>query len=219
MSLKRFVKRALNISNSASDGTARVERPPAFYDEAYATSVEYKLDYPDSQYYFVWTIIVDRARRLGAKRVLEIGCGPGQLAQFLIDQGVASYTGLDFSATAIELARRFAPTATFVVDDARTSDVYHTSACDLIVCTEVLEHIDADYEVVSKFPSGVRCICTVPSFPYKSHVRHFRNSEEVATRYQPFFNDFSVLTLRRPKRAGSYFFLFEGIRNEHQASC
>jgi len=218
MTLKALVKRVLKGDKSAASAENSVEQPAAFYDDAYANVDEYKLDYPDSRYYFVWTVIVDRVRRLGAKRVLEIGCGPGQLARFLMDQGVESYVGLDFSATALDLARQNAPGATFVLDDARTSDVYRKQSYDLLICTEVLEHIQADLEVLSNFPRGVPCICSVPSFPYRSHVRHFRNCAEVASRYQPLLDKFTVYALSMPVNPENHYFLFDGIRNERQSN-
>lgn len=214
--LKQLLKRALGLGNNGSMAGTPVEQPASHYDDVYQDSEEYRLAYPSSRYYFVWSVIVDRVRRLGARRVLEIGCGAGQLASFLVEQGIESYVGLDFSAKALELARNNVPSGVLVHGDARTSDVYEKYTYDVIISTEVLEHIEADLDVVSRFPPGTRCICSVPSFPYRSHVRYFRNAEEVAARYRAFFDDFSVFSLRMPKDPSSYYFLFEGTRNVHR---
>lgn len=49
-------------------------------------------------------------------RVLELGCGAGNLARLLVEQGF-EVTGVDISPTAIEWARERAPRAKFVVAD------------------------------------------------------------------------------------------------------
>ena len=142
------------------------ERGTDWYDDDYSTNPHYRVPYYESRYYPVWSVIVDRIRSAGHQRVLEVGCGSGQLAAYIVEQGgVESYTGVDFSRQAIELARQMAPKGTFRVGDATDPRTYDVPA-DCIVCTEVLEHIDEDLAVLSRFPSGVRCLCTVPDFPY-----------------------------------------------------
>lgn len=189
------------------------EREVDFYDLLYASSEVYQDHYTKSFYYFLWSVIVDRARHAQVRRVLEIGCGPGQLAAFLMDQCVEHYQGLDFSSQAIELARRNVPRGRFVVGDARDSALYHQVEHDLLICTEVLEHITEDLQVVARFQPGKRCICTVPNFPYPSHVRHFRDAAEVAGRYGRFFHDLDIVTFKSPNSLDDEFFLFDGVRN------
>jgi trans-aconitate methyltransferase len=162
-------------------------------------------------------VIVDRVRRGKLLKILEIGCGPGQLAAFLHDQGVESYVGLDFSQTAIDLARRAVPGGRFIQDDARTSQVYTQVDHDAIICTEVLEHIQDDLLVVSRFRPGKRCLCTVPNFGYESHVRHFKDADEVASRYGDFFREMDIMSLRSPKAGDVVYFLLDGVRNERHS--
>ncbi len=186
-----------------------------FYDRAYREVAEYHVPYNQSRYYFLWTVIVDRTRRDRLRRVLEIGCGPGQLATFLLDQGIEEYVGLDFSPQAIEIARSNAPRARFVVDDARTTEVYNEVEYDVIICTEVLEHIENDLVVLSRFGPGKRCLCSVPNFPEDSHVRHFADAGEVADRYQRFFRELDVMTLLDPRPVPVRAFLLDGIRDDY----
>src|SRR5205085_1343346 len=103
-------------------------------------------------------------RRGGIRRVLEVGCGPGHLANLLLDQGVQEYVGLDFSPKAVAIARKVAPRARFLVGDARSSELYSRFDYDAVICTEVLEHIEDDGLVVSQFRPGTRCLCSVPNF-------------------------------------------------------
>lgn len=189
-----------------------------WYDSVYRTSDEYRLGYTESRYYFVWTVIVDRVRRGGFKRVFEVGCGAGQLASFVLDQAAVEYGGLDFSPVAVEKARANAPSAAFVVADARSPEAFaQAGEYDVLICTEVLEHIEDDLAVVGNFRPGARCICTVPNFPYESHVRHFTSTAEVAARYARFFDGFDVCGLRSPGAGGQVYYIFDGVRNQVRA--
>jgi SAM-dependent methyltransferase len=160
--------------------------------------------------------MVDRVRTAGAQRVLEIGCGSGQLAKYLLEQGnVGSYTGVDFSAHAIEIAREAVPEAEFVVGDALDPAIYQREF-DCLICTEVLEHIIDDLGVLSLIPSGTRCVCTIPDFPYASHVRHFRSEDEVLDRYGPLFEDPDVVVFKAPGPRNNpvlRYFLGDGVRS------
>ena len=44
--------------------------------------------------------------RSGAPTVLDVGCGPGRVAEAVLDAGAAAYTGIDLSSHMLELARR-----------------------------------------------------------------------------------------------------------------
>jgi SAM-dependent methyltransferase len=188
------------------------EESAGFYDALYRSTPVYHEPYQKSFYYFLWSVIVDRIRRAGVKRVLEIGCGPGQLASYLLDGHVEQYVGLDFSPQAIEMARKNAPHGRFVVGDARDGAIHAEVEHDLVICTEVLEHIEDDLKVVAAFRAGKRCLCSVPSFPYESHVRHFKDAGEVVARYGAFFEGLDVMTFRSPCDAGDLFFLLDGVR-------
>jgi 2-polyprenyl-3-methyl-5-hydroxy-6-metoxy-1,4-benzoquinol methylase len=71
-------------------------------------------------------------------RVLDVGCGPGFLMQFLHERGVDEH-GVDFSPSSVELAPpemkeriRIGPTEPLAEPDA---------SFDLVVCREVMEHL------------------------------------------------------------------------------
>jgi SAM-dependent methyltransferase len=198
-----------------------IERPPEWYDEMYSASQSYQQPYYKSVYYFLWAVIADRLRQAGLRRVLEIGCGPGQLAAFLFDQDIANqYVGLDFSPRAIEFALANAPCGRFVVGDARRTKIHSEVDHDIVICTEVLEHVEDDHAVLSLFTPGKRCILTVPSFSHPSHVRVFADTAEVRGRYGPYFDDLDVLALVSPNSGPGYtdlFFLADGVRNGYRS--
>jgi hypothetical protein len=202
------------LAPSPQDMGPDLEHGPEYYDDAYRSINAYHVPYWHSPYYFLWSVIADRIRREGASSVLEVGCGPGQLAELLLEQGVSNYTGVDFSPAAIEIARRRLPSVEFIVDDARSSSIYEKIEYDAIVCTEVLEHIEDDLRVIGTFPSGKICVCSVPSFPYKSHVRFFGDACEVKNRYGRFFDKFDVMTLRVSHSGSDRIYLMQGVRSK-----
>ena len=63
--------------------------------------------------------------------VLELGCGPGQVARYLADQGV-SVTGVDLSPRMIEQAQRAHPHLAFRVGDMTALSDPHASIAGIV---------------------------------------------------------------------------------------
>jgi len=187
------------------------ERPPEWYDAIYENSEGYSTHYTDSVYYFFWTVIADRMKREGIDNLLDLGCGPGQFAALLYDQGFRKYCGVDFSCRCIEMAKERCDTFEFVVADVVQTDILESRNYDCLIAMEFLEHVKDDLAILKRVKSGTKFFGTVPDFPYPSHVRHFLNSKEVERRYGAFFSSFSVDSfLRDPD--GPVFFLLEGTK-------
>jgi ubiquinone/menaquinone biosynthesis C-methylase UbiE len=83
---------------------------------------------------------VDALELRPAQRVLEIGCGTGQVTELLVAAG-AEVTAVDALAPMIEVARRRAPAATFVEADA--TELVLTPDHDAVVLGFVLHNFDA----------------------------------------------------------------------------
>ena len=129
----------------------------------------------------------------------------------LFDHGFTDYCGLDFSEKRIEQARSVCPAYSFVIADVLKSDILEVGEYNTVVCTELLEHIEEDKNVLSKIRKGTRFFGTVPDFMYTSHVRCFQTEEEVRERYSPFFDPFDVLPLKGSVR-NTVFYVMEGVR-------
>ncbi len=192
-----------------SAGSEGRERSPEWYDRVFQENEHWKEHYTSSRYYPLWTVIVDRMGRAGAESVLDVGCGPGQMACLLRDKGVPRYLGLDFSPKRVERAKEVCPEFDFVVDDAFETELFRAHDYDTVVCTEFLEHVEQDLEMLGKIRSGMRFYATVPDFPFDSHVRHFEDAKQVYDRYAEHFREFTVDAFLFGKK-GRTLYLVEG---------
>lgn len=207
----RKIGKRLGFLNTEFQPTEMAED---YYDSAFSRDPQYHVPFYKSPYYPTWTLVVDRLRRYGCKKILDVGCGPGQFAEVVADSGFDSYLGLDFSTVAIKMAQAKNPQLRFQVADVTKPSTYESLDFDSIVCMEVLEHIDNDLAVVSCYPAGIRCLVTVPNFPWKSHVRHFETAESVSLRYSDYFDDCSVTRIKGTRSKDEQFFLLDGVRNQ-----
>jgi SAM-dependent methyltransferase len=185
------------------------ERSSNYYDKAFLNDRWYE-HYSNSEYYSLWTIIEDRISRYLPRLIIDIGCGPGQFAAFLSDKKYNNYVGLDFSKTAIEQAKKINPQFEFLIADVFETDLLLIRDYDLVVCTEVLEHVENDFKILQGIKKGTRFLGTVPNFPFPSHVRYFNDATEVYARYNKFFNKLDVKTHIADSK-GTLFFLMDGV--------
>lgn len=160
-----------------------------FYDKLYKKSERYHQDYHECKDFALWVRVRQLMRKWKDCDIVELGCGTGQLAHYLYDEGFKNYIGLDFSREALEIAGSFSK-QTFAEVDIRygLSKVLKernlTEGKTLVfIATEVLEHIRFDRELIEEIPIGSGVIISVPSFDDIAHVRYFKTGAEVAERY------------------------------------
>ncbi|MBP7583250.1 MAG: class I SAM-dependent methyltransferase [Spirochaetes bacterium] len=144
----------------------------------------------------------------------EIGCGEGYLASYLSSLGIPSVRGCDFSERIIRVARERNSGKGISYHVKSIYDIGRAEAADLVVCCEVLEHLnDPDSALDSLHGvTGKYCLMSVPREPlwralnlargrYLSslgntpgHIRHW--SSRSFLRFVS--RRFKVLEVRRP---------------------
>lgn len=174
-------------------GSSSMEASSDYYDEVFADHDEYRKTWRESVYQASWREIVEVLGSHKAGRILDLGCGPGQFADCVAELLPGTgYHGVDFSQVAIAKARERQPTLNFSVVELPVETYDFLGAHDAIVCTEVLEHIDRDVEVLEAIKGGVLAIFSVPNFDSFGHVRFFETREAVLERYGSLFVDLHV---------------------------
>lgn len=172
------------------------------YDNVYTTGGAenvYGVHYRHSGYFPLFRAVNKAVLEQNPKSVFEVGCGTGGFAHLWADRGNgAAYRGFDFSPIAVERASaRTGRPEMFFIADARQPATYE-GGFDTLVCTEVLEHIEADLEVIGNWPAGTKCVCSVPNFEADNHVRVFSSREEVMDRYGHLISITSVTEIKKP---------------------
>lgn len=91
-------------------------------------------------------VALNLIRKVGARRVMELGCGYGHYTAKIRALGV-EVLGVDVSPTAIARARAMHPASQFLTGDILDFDLYRSFKPDLIVMAEitwyVLDKLDA----------------------------------------------------------------------------
>ena len=144
------------------------------------------------------------------RSVLAIGCGPGQFAALLRDQGLTQYLGIDFSPARIKQAKKVCPEFDFVEANVFETALLRMHKCDAAICLKFLEHVERDLRVIRALRADTRFYASLPDFGGPVHVRYFQGPDEVEKRYADDLDALRVDVHRGGARE-QRFFLLEGV--------
>ena len=95
--------------------------------------------------------IQQRADGVVSKKILDVGCGGGSLAESMAREG-ADVTGLDMGAEPLQVARLHSLETgikvTYVQETVEQHADEHASLYDIVTCMEMLEHVPDPQSVV-----------------------------------------------------------------------
>jgi tetratricopeptide (TPR) repeat protein len=182
------IERRIELGSNTTEATA------GFYDDTYSAENNYNAPWRESVYAPVWLAIGEILEEHRPTTILDLGCGPGQFAHF-ISEGLpaAKYHGVDFSAVAVDIGRNRFPHFQFSELKLPVESYRQFEPFDVVICTEVLEHIEADIDVLQPISPGTLVVFSVPNFDSFGHVRIFKSSEEVSSRYAYMFDGLSII--------------------------
>ncbi len=113
-------------------------------------------------------VLLEEAKQLKPQSVLDVGCGEGfTLTQFYENKIGSKLTGIDSSEIAVELGHKTHPN--LKLDTGSIYNIPYKQNCfDLVVCTEVLEHLEHPEKALAELERVSRrnCIISVPNEPW-----------------------------------------------------
>lgn len=111
--------------------------------------------------------LIEEIERLKPDSILDVGCGEGFTLERLRNLGIGKrLEGIDSLDRAIEIGKKVHPE--LILRQGSIYDLpYKDNAFDLVICSEVLEHIDDPEKGLKELVrvSGKHCILSVPNEP------------------------------------------------------
>jgi len=156
--------------------------------------------------YHQW--IFEKIRPYLGKDILEVGCGIGNLTELLLSQGrvVASDVNGDYLQTVKKKFQRHPNLKGVLLWDIRQAPPKNLGApIDTIVCSNVLEHIEDDDDVLKSLfhllPAGGRLIILVPALKalynvFDKELGHFRRYSRSELAQKLTRNGFRICSLK-----------------------
>jgi len=188
----------------------REEKEAGYYDAIYAKG------YTTHQYEPVYKGILNCLKSYTAPkpRILELGCGLGDMAELLLDAGYA-YRGFDFSAEAVRISQERVSSGDFFVGNVYDDEPYEGFDYNTVIAIEILEHV-ADLTVIEKIKPGCRVIASVPNYWDDSHLRVYADPKiDIVKRFQDLLHISRIGSISyAPNERGQIptMYIFEAIR-------
>lgn len=115
-----------------------------------------------------YTTLVSLVKSLSPKTILDAGCGEGFTMNRLTKEKIGEkIEGVEYSKDALTLGRKLFPNLTF--KEGSTYDLlYKDNSFDLVICTEVLEHLNEPIKALKEVfrVSKKNILVSVPNEPF-----------------------------------------------------
>ena len=112
-------------------------------------------------------VLVQEARVLKPESILDVGCGEGFTLEMLRKKGIGKkLEGVDFLDRAIKLGKKEHPK--LILKQGDIYDLkYKDNSFDLVICSEVLEHVDDPERAIQELVRVTKkyCLFSVPNEP------------------------------------------------------
>jgi 3' terminal RNA ribose 2'-O-methyltransferase Hen1 len=214
---RRYLRHRRSLVDDAIARLTAEEEPAADTVELEGDAEEETLERPLSLNEQRLSTVLAALRGSGAKRVLDLGCGEGQLLRLLLDDArFEEIVGMDVSYRALELATerlhldRLPPKRRERIRLIHGSIVYRDSRLtgfDAAAVVEVIEHLDpprlsAFERVVFEFARPRTVVITTPNAEYNSQwpsllAGRFRHRDHRFEWTRTEFQDWSHQTAKR----------------------
>ena len=134
--------------------------------------------------------------KLSGKKILDVGCGAGQITDYLTQKGLET-TGIDFSKELLKIAEQNFPNSKFILADI--CEYEQKEKVDGIITKDVLFHLsDEDlFAVLKKFKRLLKQsgnLCIIMDMPKEAGEQIF--VEELDDKYQIYYNYLTPEKLR-----------------------
>ncbi len=188
--------------------TGHEEKDAEYYSDIY------RRGYDTSGYQPLYQVVLKLLKNFTAPRILEIGCGIGDLGRMLIDESY-QYRGFDFSDEAIAHCRRLCPEGNFHVGNVYQAESFWPVDYNVVIALEVLEHVD-DLKIMANIPPGAHLIASVPDYDDISHLRLYRDfRQDIIERFRHCLHIIEIATAAAENSqsgANQSIHIFSGIK-------
>lgn len=205
------------------------QKDRVFYNDLFGWKKAYSRNFLLSKYVPIWQKALESFEASCAGKsgqnidvhAFDMGCGTGQFIDFFMTNIISEniyITGLDFSNKGISIARKMNKkhkNADFLLGNVFDVDPTLLPKSDYLFSFEFLEHIVYDKLALTRIGAIINrdnksllpFSGSVPDFKSPSHVRHFKDEQQVADRYKNMFEEGTF----RVERVKEHYFLFEGL--------
>ena len=183
---------------------SKQEKDDLYYDKIYqwgGRNGNYFSEPEQSHYFPIWKKVIEI---LDEKSIIaDFGCGVGQFAQLVLNSGLNYAYGVDFSTTAIEMAKKRTGMQCFYLANLYEESSFRIKNYNTAILLEVLEHMEHDLKILSYLPEGVRVIFSIPNFDDPAHLRTF-TQDSIKALYGNILDIMEITTFKITAQAEIY---------------